>query len=326
MLRAMIDAATPYHPIQEYLSGLPAWDRKERLEAMLIELMGAEDTELNRAYSRRWMVSAVARAFEPGCQADHMLILQGKQGVGKSSFLRDLCPKREWFGSGAFDPSRDGRMRISSLWIFEFAELAALASRDIESVKEFITNQVDTYRAPYARSTQEHPRMGVLAGTTNQERFLRDEENRRFWVVPVSKQCAPGTAAAIRDLLWAEALHRYRAGEQWWLSPELEASSETAKRRDHMHVDEWAIIHADEITRQYRRMLSQGEPGITTKEVIIICTRSESHGFDGSKVKRGDEVRAGSALRSLGFVPQRLRRRGERARFYRLAEDFESDQ
>ena len=218
-----------YHPIRDYLSGL-TWDGVPRLDRIIIDYMGAEDSELNRAMSRKHFVAAVARVFNPGCKYDYCLIMSGAEGIGKSTLLRVMGGK--WFNDSITTlEGKEGMEQLRRAWVVELGELSSIKRSDVEQVKAHLSKQVDIYRAAYARRVLEHPRQCVFCGTTNEALFLKgDTGNRRFWVIPVVAKLRKyrDWSEAIRrdrDQLWAEAVHYYKQGEPLYLSEELEAQA-----------------------------------------------------------------------------------------------------
>lgn len=218
-----------YHPIRDYLSGL-TWDGVPRLDRIIIDYMGAEDSELNRAMSRKHFVAAVARVFNPGCKYDYCLIMSGAEGIGKSTLLRVMGGK--WFNDSITTlEGKEGMEQLRRAWVVELGELSGIKRSDVEQVKAHLSKQVDIYRAAYARRVLEHPRQCVFCGTTNEALFLKgDTGNRRFWVIPVVAELRKyrDWSEAIRrdrNQLWAEAVHYYKQGEPLYLSEELEAQA-----------------------------------------------------------------------------------------------------
>lgn len=218
-----------YHPIRDYLSGL-TWDGVPRLDRIIIDYMGAEDSELNRAMSRKHFVAAVARVFNPGCKYDYCLIMSGAEGIGKSTLLRVMGGR--WFNDSITTlEGKEGMEQLRRAWVVELGELSSIKRSDVEQVKAHLSKQVDIYRAAYARRVLEHPRQCVFCGTTNEALFLKgDTGNRRFWVIPVVAELRKykDWSEAIRrdrDQLWAEAVHYYKLGEPLYLSEELEAQA-----------------------------------------------------------------------------------------------------
>ena len=214
------------HPIRDYLNSLE-WDGTPRLDRLIIDYIGAEDTDLNRAMTRKHFTAAVARVFEPGCKYDYCLVMTGPEGVGKSTLLGVMGG--EWFNDSiTTTEGKEGMDQLRKAWIVEMGELAGIKRSDVESVKTYLTRQVDIYRAAYARRVTEHPRQCVFCGTTNEALFLKgDTGNRRFWVIAVDpslRKITDWRQALLddRDQLWAEAVHRYRQGEPLYLNEEME--------------------------------------------------------------------------------------------------------
>ena len=212
--------ANAYHPVREYLRGL-AWDGTPRLDTMLVDYLGAEDTPYTRAATRKWMCGAVKRVMVPGCKFDSAIVLVGKQGIGKSSFAGILS--RGWFNDSEINMnSKDGYESLHGNWIIELAELASTKRSDVETVKTFLSKCEDTYRPAYGRRATTFKRQCVFFGTTNEEEFLRDRTgNRRFWPVTVRQTELDREALEANiDQLWAEAVDAYNKGESLWLDSE----------------------------------------------------------------------------------------------------------
>lgn len=224
--------ARTVHPIRDYLRGL-TWDKIPRLDMFLIDHAGAYDDEhgLTRAFCRRWMIQAVARVLEPGCHARATLILEGPQDIGKSTILRDLFGARYFTDHLPDLTNKDALLQLRGSWCIEIAELASLNKQDAAKIKAFLSARVDKMRDPYGRMTSDIPRQTVFAGTVNPgaRGYLKDETGAtRFWPVPIR---GPVDIAAItdsRDQLWAEAFHRYAAGEPWWLDPAQDSTLSAA--------------------------------------------------------------------------------------------------
>lgn len=181
-----------FSPIVEHLNCLKgAWDGKKRIDTLLQDFLGAEDTELNRSIMRLFMFGAIARAYTPACQFDYMLIFIGEQGIGKSTFLRKLAMSDSWFDGNFNTIDGDKAVeRLRGMWIVEFSELLALKrAKEVESMKSFITNRSDNFRAPYQRRTTARPRQCVFTGSTNKDNFLTDTTgNRRFLPVQTNEK------------------------------------------------------------------------------------------------------------------------------------------
>ena len=221
-------------PVADYLRGLE-WDGLERIDTMLIRHLGAADNKLNRIFSRKWLISAVARALNPGCKVDTMLLLSGNQGQAKSSLGRILAKDPSWFQDNlpSVGGNRDVKEALQGSWIVEVGELAAFRQREVEEIKVFLSSSVDRYRAAYGRHVQNRPRRCVFMGTTNEDTPLRDETgNRRFWFVPCSASPNQRELAQEVDQLWAEAVLAYQLGERWWLETNEEHELFEARERE----------------------------------------------------------------------------------------------
>lgn len=221
-----------YHPVRQYLEGLK-WDGKARIRSVL-EMLGAEDTQINQIIIRRFFISAVARPLDPGCQVDTVLILVGKQGARKSSFFRALSDP--WFKDTPINIGGDevrAYMMMRRAWMLEWAELEALLrARDINSVKAFITSPEDSYVPKHAKFAVDVKRSGIIVGTTNSSEFLSDETGERRFLPVIVGAINLAWFTANRDQLWAEAISIYKTAKQcpacsggrcpnhrWWLTP-----------------------------------------------------------------------------------------------------------
>ena len=226
-----------FHPVQDYLTGL-VWDDKNCLESFAATYLGAADTRYNAAVGRSIFLTGVARIMQPGCKSDHIPILEGEQGVGKSSLLDALFSP--WFSDDIAElGSKDAQMQMAGTWCIEIAELAGMRRADIKKVKAFASRRIDRYRPSYGRNVIEAPRQCVCIGTTNADRYLKDETGgRRF--LPL--QCGHVDLAGVRrdrDQLWAEAVELYRDGAQWWLDPD-ELQAARVEQDERFAEDAWA--------------------------------------------------------------------------------------
>lgn len=217
-----------YHPVKDYLDNLPEWDGVKRVETLLIDYFGCEDNSYVREATRKTLTAAVARIYEPGIKFDNVLVLVGKQGIGKSTFFTKLAG--EWFSDAltlADMKDKTAAEKLQGYWILELGEMAGMKKAEVEVVKSFISRQDDIYRAAYARNIARHKRMSIMVGSTNAEAgFLRDiTGNRRFWPIK-----APGsgrlkawdiTADTVRQI-WAEVKSIYEAKEKLYLTGEAE--------------------------------------------------------------------------------------------------------
>ena len=217
-----------FHPVRELLDSL-TWDGKEHIRSLLPEYLGAEDSDYTYQVMRLWMLGAVSRVYKPGSKFDYTMILQGSQGIGKSTFLKQMAMDDSWFNDSL--DSLDSDKAVQSLtgsWIIELAELKSLArtAGGVESVKRFLTATQDKYRIPYERRADTFYRQCVFAGTTNKDDFLQDETgNRRFLIVqtgvkkPSKSLFVPEIMDTIK-LAWAEAVHIWKNEKPQLILPE----------------------------------------------------------------------------------------------------------
>lgn len=215
-----------YHPIREYLGSLPSWDGVKRLDTLLIDYLGADDTEYVREVTRKIFTAAVARVYEPGIKFDWILVLSGEPGIGKSTLVQRLAG--EWFNDSlklSDTKDKTAAEKLQGYWILEIGELAGMKKAEENELKSFLSSQNDIYRASFGRRATPHPRQCIFIGTTNERGYLRDTTgNRRFWPVRVygsEKKPWELTDEEISQI-WAEALLSYEAKEPLQLPEELE--------------------------------------------------------------------------------------------------------
>lgn len=225
-----------YHPIREFLHALPDWDGVKRAETVLIDYLGADDNKYVRAVTRKSLCAAVKRVIDPGCKFDTMIVLNGPQGIGKSTLISLLGG--EWFSDSlSLNDTKDktAAEKLQGYWILEIGELAGLRKAEVETLRSFISRQNDIYRAAFGKRPTPHPRQCIFIGTTNAESgYLRDTTgNRRFWPVKT-----PGSGQKHswelkeQDVkqIWAEALELVEAGEKLYLTPEEDRLAKDEQR------------------------------------------------------------------------------------------------
>ena len=218
-----------YHPIREMFEALPPWDGVRRVDTLLIDYLGAQDNPYVRAVTRKALCAAYCRVFLPGVKYDYMIVLNGDQGIGKSTLIAKLG--MEWFSDSlALSDMNDktAAEKLQGYWILEIGELAGMKKADIDKVKAFVSRQDDKYRASFGRRVTPHLRQCIFFGTTNTENgYLRDiTGNRRFWNVKVTgngKYRPWDLDDETVQMVWAEAMLLAKAGEPLYLPPELEA-------------------------------------------------------------------------------------------------------
>lgn len=192
------DAATiiaiknTFNPVKRWIESEP-WDGNKRAKNLFIDFLGVDETEENLSYTREvtrlFLLGLITRVYEPGAKVDSIPVIQGPQGIGKSTILRRLCPSDDTFNDSliAMGHSKEDYEQIQGSLIVEISELSAMKRTEIDRVKGFITSQTDTYRDPYAKKATAHPRKCVFVGTTNQEAYLRDKTGeRRFLPIQVN--------------------------------------------------------------------------------------------------------------------------------------------
>jgi predicted P-loop ATPase len=285
-----------FHPVRDYLAGLE-WDGIERLDTWLPAFLDAEDTELNRAYGRKTLIGAVRRVRQPGAKHDTVLVLQGRQGKGKSSAICALCPDEEWFSDslGIGDDQKQVIEHTAGKWLVEMAELAGMGKRDANVAKSMISRKVDRARLSYGRLNTERPRQFVLFGTVNEAQYLRDPTgNRRYWPVSISGKLDPDEMCSHiirnRDQLWAEAAYYEAHGESSTLpKPLWQTAAES--QRERLLVDPW---------QERLEAYLDGKEFIATEEVY------ETLGVLTAQRNPAVSQRIAGILTSMGF--ERVRR------------------
>ena len=227
-----------FHPVKEYLES-HEWDGVLRLDRWLIDGFQADGPpEYIHAVSRKILCAAVARIYEPGCKFDYMAVLEGNQGEGKSMNLGTLVGTK-WFTDSLGDiHNKDVVDQMLGKWLIEISELDSIRGREAESVKAFISRQVDRVRLSYARRAEDYPRQCIFIGSTNDEEYLTDETgNRRYWPVKVGLARRKWLREN-RDQLWAEAKYRYELGEKLYLDKDTELLARH-QQEQRFQVDDW---------------------------------------------------------------------------------------
>jgi predicted P-loop ATPase len=271
------------------------------------------------------MISAVARIFEPGCKVDTVPVLEGEQGIRKSSLIRALAGD-EWFlEMSVTDVSNKDAMQVlRRKWIAEFPEIDGISKGEFAHVKAFFSRQVDTYRPSFGKGSRDFLRQIVFCASTNRDDYGTDETGlRRYWPIRCL-QCDVAYVTTHRDQLWAEAVVRYRRGEEWHVTdPELvdefKQQQSDRYRSDAWEekIERWLLAPVD-----HAKFRSRADAGVTTGDVIELALKIEP-----GKIGPGDEGRVARCLRRLGWIRGAQQRRdGVRVRLYRpvASEDAES--
>jgi predicted P-loop ATPase len=247
LVRRVVDVIArrnSYHPVRHYLESLPVWDGVLRIGSWLIDYCGVESSDVTpdtyaMAIGEKFLISAVSRIMQPGSKCDSVLVLEGKQGIGKSTVPRILAGD-DWFSDQLADMgSKDASLQLRGLWIVELSELDVLNRAELARAKAFLTQQTERFRLPYGRRIIQVPRQCVFVGTTNADSWLKDETGgRRFWPVRCRRIDLEGLRRD-RDQLWAEALHSYRAGTNWWLDDPQMVQDAIEEQRARYQADVW---------------------------------------------------------------------------------------
>ncbi len=281
------------HPVREYLAGL-RWDGRPRLDRWLVDYMGAEDSEYARAVGRIVLLAAVRRARDPGCKFDEMPVLEGPQGTRKSLAIATLAVRAEWFSDDLPLNAKSKEFIEATIgkWIVEAGELKGMRRSDVESLKSCLSRQVDRARMAYGRLPIERARQFVMIGTTNSERYLRDNTgNRRFWPVRVG-EVRLSELRADRDQLWAEAAAREAQGESIRLDPALWSAA--GEQQEQRRIE-------DPFVQRLEDVLGDRCGVLLAEDVWRLLA------VDADRRTQDQNQRVGEAMRELGW--QRTRRR-----------------
>lgn len=318
-----VAAERSYHPIKEYLDHLPEWDGIDRVETLLIDYFNATDNSYTRAVTRKMMVAAVARIYHPGTKFDSVLILNGPQGIGKSTFFAKLAG--DWFSDSlTLTDMKDkaGPEKLQGYWILELGELAGMRKTDVEVVKSFISRSDDKYRASYGVNVESHPRQCIIVGSTNAESgFLRDiTGNRRFWPVRISgdgKRKAWQMSVYDVEQIWAETLVLYGQGEKLYLegsdvelaTNEQADAMESDEREglvrtylDTLLPDDWNALSLYERRNYLNGSEFGGESRVGTVERTLVCNMEiwcECFGRDASAMKPADSYAIAGIMKKI---------------------------
>jgi len=276
-----------FHPIRDWLGALQ-WDGTARLDTWLCKAFGCADDDYHRAIGAKFLIASVRRIRQPGVKFDHMPVLEGDQGIGKSTVCKTL------FGAANFSDaipeelaSRDAALALLGVWALEFAEIQHLIRNEVEVIKAFLSRSTDRYRPPYGKAYVERPRQGVLIGTTNTSDYLRDTSgNRRIWPV----RCVFADAEWVernRDQLWAEAAAREASGEAIWLHEQEARTQATQEQSDRMSEDVWADLVRDHLSGRTEARI----PDILTTTI----------GIPRERQGKREEMRVANILNSMGW-------------------------
>lgn len=302
-----------YHPVRNYLESVQ-WDGKERLDDWLFTYLQARaESEKQKKYvqlvGRFWLIQAVARIFNPGCKADCVLILEGKQGIKKSSAM-EILTSTDWFHDTPLVlGNKDSYVVLRGSWIVEMAELDALMRAESSAAKAFFSSKIDIFRKPYGRESERIKRQCVFCGSVNHTDYIKDRTGgRRYWPV----WCEGVEAAKLqedRDQLWAEAVVAFEAGERFWVETEEEVKIFEMEQEARQLDDPW-----EELISTY--LIGMNE--ITVTEIM-----QEALQLTTDKMTRRAETRVGQIMTRKKWERRRKSKEGRRYTFYQRPEDDE---
>jgi predicted P-loop ATPase len=279
-----------FHPVRDYLRNL-AWDGTERISALFPFYFGADVTDYAAAIGRMFLISMVARIFEPGCKADHMVVLEGSQGTLKSSACQILGG--DFFSDNLPDVSagKDVSQHLRGKWLIEVSEMHAMNRAETTLLKAFITRQVERYRPSFGRKEVIEPRQCVFVGTTNRDTYLKDETGgRRFWPIKAGKIDIDALARD-RDQLFAEAVHCHDSGLQWWPDKDFERQHIVPQQAARYEADVW-----QDNVAEYLKTNSKVTIGQVARDALQIET---------PRLGRAEQNRISAALEQLGWRRER---------------------
>jgi putative DNA primase/helicase len=310
----MVASDNPFHPVRQYLDEVASiWDGENRIEWLMPQLFGTEPTEYVQTVFRCFMTGSVARAYDPGCKMDTMLVLHGPQGARKSTAVRELYGAQFFTDDMPPIGGKDAQIIVGSAWCVELAELAALTGKgkQLEQIKAFITRREDDFRPPYGRRNIKIPRQTVLVGTTNADTWMKDETGaRRFWPIRCGSNVDVETLIKHRDQLWAEAVALYRLpsseGGAWWFIDQGIIEAAQAQQEDFYVADPW-----EGLVREF----IDAKQMVATEEILMNalsvpkCDLSTSY-----------QMRVAAILKRAGWVRKRARGGGQRGYRYHAPE------
>lgn len=281
-----------FHPVRDYLDNLQ-WDGEPRIGSWLANYLGADASEYTSAVGTMFLTAMVARIFQPGCKCDYMLVLEGPQGLMKSSACAALGGS--WFSDNLPDitNAKDASQHLRGKWLIEVGEMSALSKAEAAMLKAFLTRTEERYRPAYGRQEVHEPRQCCFIGTTNDAIYLKDETGgRRFWPV---KATSVDVDALLRDRdhLFAEAVHAYRAGGKWWPDATFERQHIAPEQAARLEVDAWA----EPISKYLDDRLKEG--GRIAVRVGQVA--AEALGMEARNIGTADQRRIAKVLTHLGW-------------------------
>lgn len=287
-----------FHPVRDYLDGLH-WDGVLRLETWLKDYLKAlGPKEYLKSIGTKTLLAMVARIYEPGIKFDNVLILEGIQGIGKSSTARILAGDK-WFSDTEFTMGdKDAVINMQGIWVYELGELSAMSRYDVNRIKEFVSRSTDKIRPPYGRRLVAYPRQCVFIGTTNNDEYLKDQTgNRRYWPVKCEGTILMRRLERDRDQLLAEAKELYMLGEDLWIKDIK--TREIAAREQQLRVE------TDVLQESINDFLNNNVEDFNPQQFRILELMEKCDAVSGLKNDRATQMRVANSLKNLGYKKER---------------------
>ncbi len=298
----LIARENEYSPVITYLDTVAQQVAPINLDNLSVRYFGTSNS-LYDVFLKKTLIAAVARAYEPGCKHDTTLVLQGSQGVGKSSFFNVLGG--EWFDDSMGDGrTKDDLIILHKSWINEWGEIERVfGKRQAGEIKAFLTRKKDLFRPPYGRTALNFPRRSIIVGSVNDAQFLVDPTgNRRYWVVPVAKDKIDlAQLKQERDAIWSAAVAAYKEGQFWWLSNEEEKLSAENNRTFEI-VDEWLCAIASYLEQREQVSITELLQTVFDYELGQITELLQTvFDYELGQIQRRDQMRVANILTNLGW-------------------------
>lgn len=276
-----------FNALVEWLQGLK-WDGVQRIDRLFVDYFGAADNIYTREVGKNLLIGAVNRVLNPGVALHEVVILEGRQGAGKSRGVKVLFGK-EYFSDTPLEiGSKDAFLAMSGKWCIELGELSSMSKTDANSMKVFVASPTDRYRAPYGRVPEDIPRRCVFIGTTNDSEYLKDSTGNRRWLPVEVGRVNWDAIERDRSQLWAEAFERAALGEDFWLSSEAAAHAFDARENRHVE-DPWLSLVAE--------WLAERAGPVTSVDILEGAISKAA-----KDVSHWDQTRVGKIVQSLGWV------------------------
>ncbi|MGI0480949.1 VapE domain-containing protein [Geminocystis sp. CENA526] len=305
-LAMMIAKENSYHPVKCYLDNLNESNNNEEIDIKnLSSLFFGTTDKIYDEMVYRTLIGSVARIYKAGCKLDTALILQGKQGIRKSTFFRVLYGN-DFFTDSVVGTDRDNLLIVHQNWCCELAEFETITSKKASGeLKAFLSKSVDTFREPYARSSRTVKRQCVIVGSVNECEFLVDTTgNRRFWVIPVNTQIDTDKVIKFRDAIWYQAKKAFLEGEFWYLEEKYQKQSEQLNK-EYLYQSTWDCPELDNYLQGFETI------GISGKDIL-----KQVFQFELKDINRGHEIKIGQILRKKGWENKPIKKDGKTIRLW----------